>query len=108
MKQTKHAKTLRQASTSKGIFGLVYKEYNYERLLREVHPDFCRRLVARAPGLTPMEVTTCMLARLHLPTKEAARILETSLSTIEMHRSKAREKLGIDRSQNLTVMLHAI
>jgi hypothetical protein len=81
----------------------------YERLLRELHPNFSRRLLRRAPAITPMELKVCILARTFLGIKESASILSVSESSIESHRWHARCKLGIkDRGLNLTSVLHAL
>jgi DNA-binding CsgD family transcriptional regulator len=86
----------------------ISKSYNYEQLLKEVHPDFCRRLTERAPNITPLEIVNCVLARLHVPVKEAASILSLSTASVEKHRSHVRTKLGVERSQNLVSVLHSI
>lgn len=80
----------------------------YEELLREVHPEFCQRLLRLAPDLTPMELKACMLTRLHLRAKDAAQLLGITESSIESHRSHARRKLHVVRQQNLVAALHAI
>ena len=108
--KTQKAKRDQAAREAKDILAMSQftSEYNYEKLLRQVHPDFCRRLVERAPDMTPMEITNCMLARLHLPVKESAAILAVSISSIESHRSHARGKLQMQRGQSLTAVLHSI
>jgi DNA-binding CsgD family transcriptional regulator len=81
----------------------------YQRLLEELHPDFCKKLLSRAPALTPMELKVCILTRAFLDTKESASLLAVSESTVESHRWHARCKLGIhNRGLNLMSVLHAI
>ncbi len=81
----------------------------YERLLRQLHPNFCKKLLNRAPTITPMELKVCMLTRAFLGIKESASLLSVSESSIESHRWHARRKLGIEgRDQNLMSVLHAI
>src|SRR5665213_800490 len=80
----------------------------YELMLEHLHPDFSRKLVSSAPNLTPMEIQVCTLTRLHLRTKEAAELLKITPSSVETHRSNARHKLGMNRTQKLTSVLHAL
>jgi DNA-binding CsgD family transcriptional regulator len=86
-----------------------YAIKEYERLLAEVHPNFCKKLIQRAPELTPMELRVCMLTRAFVGIKECAEILSVSKSSIESHRWHARCKLGIEnRAVSLTTALHGI
>jgi DNA-binding CsgD family transcriptional regulator len=82
--------------------------FSYEQRLNEIHPDFCRRLVEQAPDLTRMEILNCMLARLHLSVKEAALALTLTPSSVLSHRSHARNKLNMGRSQSLYTILQSL
>ena len=96
-------------SSSKGMNESQRALAEYETLLRELHPNFCRKLLRRAPGITPMELKVCILTRVFLGIKESASLLSVSESSIESHRWHARCKLGIkDRDMNLMSLLHAI
>ncbi len=86
-----------------------YRIKDYEQFLSQIHPDFCRRLLNRAPAITPMELRVCILARAFVGIKESASILSISKSSVESHRSHAREKLRIgERSISLISVLHSI
>jgi DNA-binding CsgD family transcriptional regulator len=80
----------------------------YEELLNHIHPGFWRKMLRKAPNLTPMELRVCALTRLHLRTKESAKLLHLTTSSIESHRSHAREKLGLDSRINFASALHMI
>jgi DNA-binding CsgD family transcriptional regulator len=82
--------------------------FNYEHLLNEIHPDFCRHLLERATNLTRMEILNCMLARLHLSVKEAAVALAVTPSSVLSHRSSARKKLKMGHSQSLSSILQSL
>lgn len=86
-----------------------YAIKEYEKLLSEIHPDFCKKLIQQAPAMTPMELRVCILARAFVGIKESATVLSISESSIETHRSHSREKLNIeDRNVSLVAVLHSI
>ena len=86
-----------------------YAVKQYEKLLGEIHPEFCKKLINRAPTISAMEMRICMLTRLFISVKETANVLNISMSSVETHRSHAREKLGIeDRKVSLISVLHAV
>ena len=86
-----------------------YQVKEYERLLNQIHPDFCKKLIQRAPAITPMELRVCILARAFVGIKESAQLLSISKSSIESHRSHARGKLSIEnRAMSLISALHAV
>ncbi len=101
--------TKRMSFSSSEEIESQYAIKEYEQLLRQIHPDFCKKLIRRVPEITPMELRICMLTRAFVGIKECARILSVSESSVETHRWHARCKLGIeDRGMSLMTALHAI
>src|SRR5436190_2112749 len=89
LRQNPHPRTMR-------IVEDQYAVKQYEKLLAEIHPDFCKKLILRAPTISAMEMRICMLTRLFISVKETACLLNISMSSVETHRSHAREKLGLE------------
>lgn len=68
-----------------------------------------RGLIAAAyPTLTPTELRICSMLLLDWSIKEMAERSDSSIKTIEKHRSAIRRKMGIPRSVSLTVYLRGL
>src|ERR1700733_15083867 len=55
----------------------------YEKILQGIHANFREKLVQRAPGITPMELRLCILARAFVEIDECASILAISTEGID-------------------------
>ncbi len=74
----------------------------FEREFAELHPNFLERLSARYPDLSPAEQKICVLLKLNLSTKDIAALLYASERTVENHRYRIRQKLGLESDANLS------
>jgi tetratricopeptide (TPR) repeat protein/DNA-binding CsgD family transcriptional regulator len=79
----------------------------FERQFELVHHDFIRNMSHHCRELTKTELKVCALLRIDLATKDIARILSTSVRTVEVHRRNIRRKLGITKQTTLTTYLNA-
>ena len=78
---------------------------NIENLISPVS----KRLSGAYLGLTPTEIKVADLIRQGESTKSIAGMLNTSISTVEKHRNKIREKLGILKKKvNLQTYLNSL
>lgn len=75
---------------------------------QEVHQDFHSILMERYPDLTPREMKICAFLKLHLNTKEMARLTRLSVKTIEVYRTQLRKKLKLKPGENLYKFLSAL
>jgi DNA-binding CsgD family transcriptional regulator len=74
--------------------------------LNDIASPFLRRLSALERSLTPQEIQIAALVREGKSTKEIARLLSLSTTTINFHRRNLRAKLGLkNTSTNLRVHL---
>jgi DNA-binding CsgD family transcriptional regulator len=77
----------------------------FEKHFNETHPDFYRLLLERYPELTTNEIKLSALLKLNLNTKEIARITDRSPRSIEVMRSRIRQKMELTRDENLVQVL---
>lgn len=80
----------------------------FETQFVQVHPDFYKRLYAKYPELTSYEQRICAFLRMNLNTKEIASITGRSAKSIEVTRSRIRQKLQLTRKDNLSSFLASI
>lgn len=80
----------------------------FETQFVQVHPDFYKRLYAKYPELTSYEQRICAFLRMNLNTKEIASITSRSAKSIEVTRSRIRQKLQLTRKDNLSSFLASI
>ena len=80
----------------------------FERQFNRLNGGYLEELARRGPDLTPTEVKVCALAKSGLSIKETAAILTISPASVEKYRYRARKKLGIERTMNLTTYLHRL
>jgi DNA-binding CsgD family transcriptional regulator len=62
--------------------------------LEELTSSFGTRLADKKARLTSKEIEICNMIKNGLTSKEIARLLNTSLLTVEKHRNNIRTKLG--------------
>ncbi len=79
--------------------GLTGESRKYAQLLQknleELTSSFGTRLSDKKVRLTSKEIEICNMIKNGLASKEIARILNTSLLTVEKHRNNIRSKLGV-------------
>ncbi len=73
----------------------------FEFLFRQLHPSFYEKLLAQCATLTKSELRVCAMIRLNLSSKDIARLLCLSLSTVEAIRHHIRKKLEMENAENL-------
>lgn len=71
----------------------------------KVHKGFEQNLTAKYPNLTPTELKLSAFVRLGMPNKEIASILNLSVDSVKVSRSRLRKKLNITSGINLEVYL---
>jgi len=79
--------------------GLAGESHKYVQLLQnnleELTSSFGSRLTDKKTRLTSREIEICNMIKNGLSSKEIARLLNTSLLTVEKHRNNIRSKLGV-------------
>ncbi len=80
----------------------------FEFMFQQLHPSFFEKLLARCPSITKSELQVCALLRLNLSSKDIARLLGISLSTVETTRHHIRKKLELENADNLCGFLITI
>jgi|APCry1669189204_1035204.scaffolds.fasta_scaffold00028_37 tetratricopeptide (TPR) repeat protein/DNA-binding CsgD family transcriptional regulator len=73
----------------------------FERLFKELHPDFYENICKSIPDLSQNDLHLCALLRLNLSSKDISKIANISISTVESARSRIRKKIGLDPGVNL-------
>lgn len=81
----------------------VWKEF--EIRFQNVHSDFYKRLVNKFPDLSSNDLRLCAFLKLNLNTKEISSITNQSVNSIDVARSRLRQKLGLSKEDNLTAFL---
>ncbi len=74
---------------------------DFEKYFTEVHPDFYTKLKSIYPDLTQNEVRVCAMLKLNLNTKQIAEVFRKTSKSIEVTRTRIRQKLGLARDENL-------
>jgi len=67
----------------------------------EINNNFTSNLLSKHPNITPAELKLCMLLRLNLNTKEIAVLVFQTYDSVRVSRTRLREKLQLDASENL-------
>lgn len=73
-----------------------------------IHPLFVKKLLELHPNLSVNEVKLCVLLRFNLTTKQISSITQQTVRSIEMARHRLRQKLDIDKDENLIVHFNSI
>lgn len=81
----------------------MWKEF--ELRFQNVHDDFFKKLVKKFPDLTANDLRLCAFLKLNLNTKEISSITHQSINSIDVARSRLRQKLGLDKEDNLIAFL---
>lgn len=77
----------------------LWKEFEVH--FNETHPGFYKALMEKYPELTQNELRLCAFLKLNLNTKEIAMITQKSPKSIEVMRSRIRQKMDLQRDANL-------
>lgn len=77
----------------------------FQELFEKVHDDFYRKLMQRAPDLSPAEIRLCCLLKLNLPSKDMAAMLGISPDSLRIARYRLRKKLQLDRGERLSTYI---
>lgn len=78
---------------------------DFEVRFHRVHADFSKKLLKKYPDLTSNELRLCAFLRLNMNTKEISAITYQSVNSIDTARSRLRQKLGLEKDENLTGFL---
>lgn len=70
-----------------------------------VYEDYLKRLGAKYPNLSVNDKKLCAYLRMGLCSKEIAPLLDMTVRSVEMTRSRLRTKLGLNREENLSEFL---
>jgi DNA-binding CsgD family transcriptional regulator len=81
----------------------LWKEFEIH--FSETHPNFYKALLDKYPALTQNELRLCAFLKLNLNTKEIAMITQKSAKSIEVMRSRIRQKMDVQRDSNLIHVL---
>lgn len=81
----------------------IWKEFDH--YFRQVNPDFFLHLTSTHPDLTSRDLRYCALLSLQLSSKEMAMITGMTLQSIHVLRSRLRQKLSIEKDEDLGVYL---
>jgi len=71
-----------------------------------MNPTFFNDLLKRVPTLSKNELKLCALLKLNLSTKEISDITQQSVRSIEMARFRLRNKLNLNRDEQINVFLN--
>jgi len=74
----------------------IWKEFEYH--FEQIHNSFYQNLTNKFPDLSQNEMKLCAYIRLNLVTKDIASITRQSIRSIEVARTRLREKLGLKGS----------
>ncbi len=77
----------------------------FQDLFEKVHDDFYRKLMQRAPDLSPGEIRLCCLLKLNLPSKDMAAMLGISPDSLRIARYRLRKKLKLSRDERLAAFI---
>ena len=80
----------------------------FERQLQHLDQEFVAGLMDNYPSLTPAEIRMCLLLTVGMTNKEMASLLNISNRTVDTHRTSIRKKMGLQRQDDLVVVLSKI
>ena len=109
--QLKGIQEICNAPSKKMIFPLIQKANdqlnenaweNFEQQFSMVYSDFYKILNTRFPNLTASERKLCSLLKMNLSSKEIANLTFQEPSSVDVARYRLRQKLGLDKDENLT------
>jgi tetratricopeptide (TPR) repeat protein len=81
---------------------------DFDATFSKLNKSFFESLLHRCPTLTKTELQVCAMLRTNLSSKDIARLLNISPSSVDMTRYRIRQKLELDQKENLTTFLMTI
>ncbi|OEK07435.1 hypothetical protein [Roseivirga misakiensis] len=112
--ETKNIQTSKNTDLSK-LIRLAKEGINSEKKLElftlqfeETNPNFYKNLRDLHPSLSPREEQICALVNLNFSTKEIASFLGIEAGSATTARYRLRQKLGLEKEQNLTKYLQGL
>ena len=81
----------------------IWKEF--EVRFQQVHTDFYKNLVEKFPDMTTNELRLSAFLKLNMSTKDIAAITFQSINSIDVARSRLRQKFGLSKEENLSAFL---
>ncbi|MEJ2594879.1 MAG: tetratricopeptide repeat protein [bacterium] len=81
----------------------LWKEF--EIRFQQVHIDFYKKLVEKFPDLTTNDLRLSAFLKLNMSTKDIAAITYQSVNSIDVARSRLRQKFGLSKEENLSAFL---
>jgi DNA-binding CsgD family transcriptional regulator len=74
---------------------------DFEMYFTEVHPDYYSKLKSMYPDLSQTEIRVCAMLKLNLNTKQIAEVFRKTPKSIEVTRTRIRQKIGLMKDENL-------
>lgn len=108
IKETSSSKTQDLINQIIGDLKNGSKRFNYnefEKIFKETHEDFYKKLVLKYPDLTRNEIRLCAFLKMSLSTKEISAITQQSYNSITIARHRLRKKMNLEENQSLTNFL---
>ena len=78
---------------------------DFEVMFSQMHGNLFEKLLDISPTLTKSELMVAAMIRLNLSSKDIARLISLSPSTIETTRHHIRQKLSLEQKESLTTFL---
>lgn len=79
----------------------VCNKYNSFYNLHFQDDEYVKRLLKKHPNLLPSEIKLCFFLKKNLYSKEIANLINRSVNTVKVARSRLRKKLNIETNENL-------
>lgn len=83
-------------------------ERSFHRTFQSSYPGFLPELRKRAPGITPMEETLCMLIKMKLSNREIADKMSVSVKSLHTFRYRLKQKILPEGVEEMDKWLQAI
>ncbi len=100
---------LRELLTDMRSIEVSEEDWNvFERAIQNGSSEEMQGLTVKYPHLTPTEIKVCYFIKLDLSSKEIAKLLCSSVRSIETYRYNVRKKLRLPRTTNLSSHLSAM
>jgi DNA-binding NarL/FixJ family response regulator len=80
----------------------------FEVHFENVHEEFYNRLKLKNPDLTANDKKLCAFIRLNMSTKEICALTHQSVKSIEVARTRLRQKLNLSRDESLNTFISLI
>jgi len=82
-----------------------FNKDEFEKLFKETHEDFYKKLLQRYPDLTRNEIRLCAFGKMNLSIKEISAITQQSSNSIVAGRYRLKKKMGLEESDSLSNFL---